>query len=75
VCFAAVSRVFAYLCPYSRIFHAHVCVRMVNMRESLIVSRTSARTIDLSHAKRQIAVRCSLDFVSRENILPRGKAG
>lgn len=47
-----------------RIFCARVCVRAVNVRGSLIVSRTSASTIDLSHAKRQIAARRSPDFAS-----------
>ncbi|TGZ51882.1 hypothetical protein DBV15_10002 [Temnothorax longispinosus] len=67
--FAAFPRIFAYLCLSPRIFCARVCVRAVNVRGSLIMSRTSARTIDLSHARRQIAARRSPDFARRENIL------
>lgn len=39
--------------------HTGECVHAVNARGPLIVSRTSSRRIDLSHAKRQIAVRRS----------------
>lgn len=46
---------FAYLRCRSRVLSARVRVRAVNARGSLIVSRTSARRIDLSHARRQIA--------------------
>lgn len=71
--FTAFPRVFAYLCLPSHISRARVCVHAMNVRGSLIVSRTSARTIDLSHARRQIAARRSPDFARRENILLRAR--
>jgi len=71
--------VFDYLRSLASLARAHARVRATNVRGSLIVSRTSARRIDLSHARRQIAARHSPDFASesasRENALSRGRRG
>lgn len=51
------ERAYKRVCVCMCVCHGGKCVHAVNARGPLIVSRTSARRIDLSHGKRQIAVR------------------